>query len=327
VTESSQPAAARYAAHDAAGIAGFSEEDAHRAGLVATELATNLVKHAVGGELLVRGLHGPVVPEVEIIAIDRGPGIAEVGRAMTDGHSTTGTAGTGLGAVRRLSDDFHIYSQRDRGTVALARLRPGRAERSPRPFLEAAAISVPKSGETVCGDAWQVYAHAEGLIALVADGLGHGLPAHEAATAAVAAVDPRRSVDLPELLQTIHAALRHTRGAAVALADIRPRPRVIRFAGVGNVSGVVWGAAAVRRTVSLNGTLGHQARQFREFSYPWEHEAVLIMYSDGLASHWSIDDYPGLRRRDPAVIAAVLYRDFSRQRDDVTVLVARESAQ
>jgi hypothetical protein len=41
-------------------------------------------------------------------------------------------------------------------------------------------------------------------------------------------------------------------------------------------------------------------------------------------SRWSLEDYPGLAARDPAVIAGVLYRDFSRRRDDVTVVVAAE---
>ncbi len=202
VTEPSQPSAARFAAQEAAEAAGFEQEDAHRAGIVATELATNLVKHAAGGgEMLVRPVRSARSAEVEIIAIDRGPGMADVARSLADGHSTAGTSGTGLGAVQRLSDDFDIYSQpgaRHGRPDAAAR---GTGPRGPAPHrLEFAGISIPKAGETVCGDAWQVHHHADGAFAFVADGLGHGLQAGEASSAAIGAVDTRnesRCGDLP----------------------------------------------------------------------------------------------------------------------------------
>jgi hypothetical protein len=123
----------------------------------------------------------------------------------------------------------------------------------------------------------------------------------------------------------MHDGLRHTRGAAAAVAEISIGARLLKYAGVGNVSGAIYRAGATRYAVSLNGTLGHEVRQFREYSYPWGPDALFVMFSDGLASHWSLDDYRGLRLRHPAVIAAVLYRDFSRQRDDVTVVVGREA--
>jgi len=52
---------------------------------------------------------------------------------------------------------------------------------------------------------------------------------------------------------------------------------------------------------------------------------VLIQHTDGLGTHWDVDRYPGLLGRSPSLIAAVLYRDFNRGRDDVTVLVASEA--
>jgi hypothetical protein len=75
--------------------------------------------------------------------------------------------------------------------------------------------------------------------------------------------------------------------------------------------------------VSHNGTVGHQMRRVQEFVYPWPAEALVILHSDGLATQWRL--LPGLAARDPALIAAILYRDFRRGRDDVTVLVARRS--
>lgn len=325
VTERSQPAAARASARELAGRAGFDAADSHRVGLVATEMATNLVKHTHGGEVLLSIVATGAPPEIELIAIDRGPGIADLHRSLTDGHSTAGSPGTGLGAIQRLSDDFDIYSTVGRGTVVLARLRKNRAARSGQRAFDIEGVSVAKPGEEVCGDNWSAEYGLDEAYVIVADGLGHGLGAADAANAAITASSARAFTGSTAVLEAVHDGIRHTRGAAVAVAVIERRSQVLKFAGVGNISASVHGNGTIRHAVSHNGTLGHQARYFREYAYPWTPGALLVMHSDGLTSHWSLDTYPGLRARRPAIIAALLYRDFSRQRDDVTVVVARET--
>ena len=323
VVEASQPSLVRSTVRTLADRAGFQETDSYRAGIVATELATNLVKHSTGGEVLVRAV-ADAVPEVELIAIDRGPGIADVSAALTDGHSTAGSSGTGLGAIRRMSDDFDIHSTMHHGTVVWARVRAGRVPAPREPFA-IAGISVAQAGEVECGDAWAVQRRPASVVALVADGLGHGHFAAEAASAAIESLHTGTYRDCARALEAVHSGLRHTRGAAAAILEIDLSRSVVKFAGVGNVSGVLLMSDGVRRqTVTHNGTLGHQATHFREYSYPWDRQGLLVMHSDGLVSHWSLDSYPGLRARHPAVVAGVLYRDFSRGRDDVTVVVGRE---
>jgi serine phosphatase RsbU (regulator of sigma subunit) len=162
------------------------------------------------------------------------------------------------------------------------------------------------------------------VIALVVDGLGHGHFAAQAANAAVDAIHHGTHRDCASTLEAVHESLRHTRGAAGAVAELDWSARTLKFAGVGNISGVVIGEQTVRQTVSHNGTLGHQATHFREYSYPLDRGWLVVLHSDGLASHWSLDGYRGLRARHPAVIAAALYRDHNRGRDDVTVVVGRE---
>jgi anti-sigma regulatory factor (Ser/Thr protein kinase) len=326
VTEASQPGAARAAIHELAEVGGFSDLDVHRAGLVATELATNLVKYGQSGELLLRLSRRAPTPELEVISLDRGPGIRDIVRALDDGHSTGGSPGTGLGAVRRMSDDFEIYSQAGKGTAVLARLRGDRRRRQlPGPIVFG-VVSVPKAGELACGDGWRVQSDADRASVLVADGLGHGEKASDAARAAIARFELQPRAELPALLQSIHEALRSTRGAAVAIACVRRGAAVVKYGGVGNISAAVVQNGSVRQGVSHNGTMGHEARRFHEYSYPWSTDALIVMHTDGLASHWSLDEYPGVRQRDLTLIAALLYRDHSRQRDDVTVLAARESA-
>jgi anti-sigma regulatory factor (Ser/Thr protein kinase) len=325
VTESSQPSAARFAARHAAEGAGFSAEESHRAGLVATELATNLLKHAQNGELLVRVVSPPPDGEIELLAIDRGPGIADLQRALVDGHSTSGSPGTGLGAVQRLSEDFDIHSTLGRGTVVLARLRSRRLRDAARGAFRIGAVSVPIAGEHFCGDTWSIQDRRDSLLALVADGLGHGPLAADAARAVSTVFVSQSSWTPAGALGSAHAAVRHTRGAAAAVAEIRPREGVIRFAGVGNVAASIVTNGTIRHAVSHNGTLGHEARYFREYTYPWNADSLLVMHSDGLTRHWSLDAYPGIGRQHPTIAAAVLYRDSRRQRDDVAVLVAQEA--
>jgi len=326
VVDRSQIPGARQAAAAAAQKAGFNETDAHRAGIVATELASNLVKHAaLGGEILVRARAGEV-PEVEILALDRGPGMGDVARSLTDGYSTAGSAGTGLGAVRRIADDFDIYSQTGAGTVIVVRLRPAGSVPPASSTFEVGGVSVPMPGESVCGDAWVSMSDRGRVIVSVVDGLGHGVLAAEAATAAARALTARTHDTPVEGLQTMHEALRHTRGAAATVTMLDLRNAVLNVAGVGNVSVAVVGHGTIRQAVSLGGILGHEVRQFRQYQYPWTAGSLLVMHSDGLQSRWSLDGYPGLRQHHPVTVAAVLYRDFRRGKDDVTVVVGREAA-
>jgi hypothetical protein len=64
-------------------------------------------------------------------------------------------------------------------------------------------------------------------------------------------------------------------------------------------------------------------RRVQQFDLPLPTNALLLLHSDGLATHWNLADYPGLVGRHPGIIAGVLYRDHERGRDDVTVLVVR----
>jgi hypothetical protein len=251
--------------------------------------------------------------------------MSNVARSMADGHSTSGSSGTGLGAVQRLADDFDIYSEAGRGSVVYVRLRARRAPNHNGHVMHIGAVSVPKEGERVCGDGWTVRHGVQGVSALLVDGLGHGTHAAEAAEAAITAFGRERYGDTSHALQAVHDGLRHTRGAAGAIIDVDRGKQTARFSGVGNISCAILHNGVARQTVSNGGTLGHQARHFREYTYPWNDDASFIMHSDGLTSHWSLDGYHGLATRHPTVIAAVLYRDFTRHRDDVTVLVGRRA--
>jgi anti-sigma regulatory factor (Ser/Thr protein kinase) len=305
----------------------FSEERAGSAALIATELGTNLAKHARGGEILIRPLttSDGDAAGIEVLSLDKGPGMPDVALSRRDGFSTAGTLGHGLGTIERQSDQFEVYSQPS-GTAMAARLwrDPSGAPASVHRF-EVGAVHVSKPGESVCGDAWTWRMRPERLAVFIADGLGHGLAAHEAAAAAIQVFAKEHELRPSRLIEDVHAALRPTRGAAVAALVVDLERGTASFAGLGNISGTVLLAAGGRHNmVSHNGTAGHTAARIQEFNYPVPPNSIIVMFSDGLATQWNLASYPGLRQRSAALIAGVLYRDFSRRRDDVTVVVVRE---
>jgi anti-sigma regulatory factor (Ser/Thr protein kinase) len=323
VTESSQVGEARREAARLAALLGFDETGCGKVSLVVTEAANNLVKHARNGLILLQPLEQGAVAGIEILALDQGPGMVDVSRCRGDGFSTAASPGNGLGAIARLADFMDIYSI-PTGTALLARLW----DRCKKPLLlggrmHHAAISLPKQGQDVCGDAWAVQEDSQRTLLMIVDGLGHGPLAAEAARTAVRAFRNNASLGTADILQTIHAALRSTRGAAVAVAAVDFDAQEVRFAGAGNIAGTVLVNGGSRSLVSHNGIVGHEVRKFQEFSYAFPPTATLVMHSDGLATRWNLNAYPGLVARDPALIAAFLYRDFQRGRDDVTVLVAQ----
>jgi len=315
---------ARRRSADLARSLGMGDVDAGRLALVVTEAATNLVKHAKGGEIFLRALQRSGAAGVDMLAIDSGPGIRSVAEALQDGFSTGGTPGTGLGAIARAASHFDLYSS-SAGAVVLAQIWPADMVWPPDAFV-IGGITVPHPGESVSGDAWAVQCGAEGAWVLVVDGLGHGALAAEAAQAAVVAFGKRRGAAPAQMLEDIHRALRPTRGAAVAVAALDRGRGLLRFAGLGNISGAIVSAGKSRSLVSHHGTAGGNARRFQEFTYPWSAGDLLVLHSDGLGSHWTLDGYPGITQRHPALIAALLYRDHRRGSDDTTVVVMREVA-
>jgi hypothetical protein len=155
------------------------------------------------------------------------------------------------------------------------------------------------------------------------DGLGHGGLAAAAAQEAVRAFADAPAQPPAAMVETLHRRLNHTRGAAVAVAELDPDAGLVRYAGLGNISGTVIGPAARRGMISLPGIAGHQRRQIRQYDYPITPDSIVLMHSDGVVDRWNAADYPGLLSHSPALIAATVLRDAGVRRDDAGVLVAR----
>ena len=323
VSDASGVGAARRLVADFSRRANLDETAAGSAALVVTEAASNIVKHAGKGEILVRPVYSGTTAGIEILAIDTGPGIANLAHSIEDGATTAGSYGIGLGAMRRTADAFDIYTARDQGTV-IAMTIYGRSGTRGNCAVQLGAVCLPMPGETICGDAWALAAGPTQATLLVADGLGHGPLAAEASEMAAGIVVANPALPPGPAMQDIHLAVRATRGAAVAVAQLDLLANRVDFAGIGNIMASIYDKETRRQMVSHNGIVGSNMHRVQEFSQDWLPDSVLLLCSDGLGTRWDLNQYPGLVRHHPSVVAGILYRDFVRGRDDVSVLVIRE---
>jgi anti-sigma regulatory factor (Ser/Thr protein kinase) len=324
VDDPSGVAPARRAAEALAAQQGFDESGRSEVAIVVTELATNLVRHAGGGEVVIRATPGRD-RSVDAIAWDHGPGIANLQQARGDGFSTAGGAGTGLGAIGRLSTSLDLQAPPGHGVVIAARV----GSAAPPPLVDGLALAL--AGQDACGDAWTAVCEGDVVTVLLADGLGHGPDAAAASAAATrevhAGAGPGAGAGAEALMRRAHAAMGSTRGAAAAIARVDLADGSVEFTGVGNVAATIVSGADTKSMASMPGTLGHRVERFRTFTHVLPVGGVLVLHSDGLRNGWSLADSPGLARRDPLVIAAALIRDWERGSDDVSVVALRRDAE
>ncbi len=302
---------------------GFNDVRTGDVGIVVSEIATNLWKHATVGVMGLQVALRDGTPGVRVIASDTGPGMSDLDLSSLDGHSTTGTLGVGLGAVMRLSSDVDVSTVPGRGTVLVADIWPEAAgETVATSGLDIAGVTRPIAGEQLCGDAITARTLNGSHMIMLSDGLGHGPMAADASVDAVSAFHASTTTDAHRVLEAIHTALLGTRGAAVAVATIDESFRTMHFAGIGNVSAFI---VDERRSAALSqpGIVGHPPVRIRPFTLTLRDSAIVVLHSDGVRENWDLDKTPGLTRRSAAVIAASVLRDCGNRPDDASVLVVR----
>lgn len=322
ITEGSQVAAARRVIAELSKFLGFDEEQRANLAISITEAGTNLIKHTQGkgGEIIIFARKELGSVGIEFIALDNGPGIANIDLALTDWYSTTETSGTGLGAIKRLMDEFYIYSYPNKGTVVMARMWLNSGPVLPK--IEYSVINKPKTYEEVSGDNWAIKLDIDPIKALVIDGIGHG---QDAAIPADRAVDIFLSYKAPldKLVAIMDINLRKTRGAVLSMVELFPDQEEINFIGIGNIFNRIITKDNTITLLTLYGTVGYILPTLETRMYKWPSRSLFIMHSDGLQTRWNFTDYPCLINAHPSIIAAVLYRDYNRGRDDIVVMVIR----
>jgi Stage II sporulation protein E (SpoIIE) len=291
---------------------GFDQKDRDRVASAAGEMASCLLRYSRSGRIFVRLVERGDHSGVELLATDSCPG--------SDGMREI----QGVGDIASLSDVFDHYTVPERGTVMMSRLWSGGLVPATNPRFEIGSMIEPITGEEVCGDAWAAEQSRTRLVALVADGLGHGAAAAQASAAAVSAFRRSHEAPVEHIARQIHSALQGTRGAAIGVAEISPGAGLIRFCGIGNISARLMVSDQHKNLISQYGIAGYQARRIRAYEDQWPDGAQLVMHSDGLSQAWDFDGSPGILSHHPQMVASTVMRDAPRATDDALVLALRD---
>lgn len=294
--------------------------------IVVAELTSNLNKHATEGEILVGWFDDKQASYLEIISIDRGPGIHDVQRVIADGYSTSNTLGHGLGSIKRLADEFDMYSLKGWGTIALARIyRKGGPVRKSLRTLKAYPVIISHPQEMLSGDGFVDKSGEKLTKLMLMDGLGHGAEANRAINVAAEAFNQCPFTSPVEILRFLHREVRKTRGLVGLIAVANKAERSLLLAGIGNISAKLFGpAGAVKSVLSYNGIIGHNIpNTMNDVHVPHGQFQELILCSDGLRSRWEMGKYVGIYRCDPSIKAAALYKDFGRTTDDMSAVIIK----
>jgi len=294
-----------------------------RAALIGTEMVQNHLRHAVSGLVAVvaaaRGEH----LGIELVAIDRGPGIPDVATALDAVPGPVGSLGVGLGSIVRLATDVDFDVRLGEGTRIVARVF---ADGAPKE-REIGVYGTPHPGEIVSGDHASYRRVGETIVVTVCDGLGHVRPARDAASAAIEVFDRTAAPAPEEVLRDVHGALGSTRGAVMAVGRLRADH--LSFGGVGNIEGRIVGPRRLVRLGGTSGVLGFPTRgpktalRFAAEDRVLEPGDVLVLTTDGIGSRMSIENDLALLRMHPVVIAQTVLETFGRDNDDALALVVR----
>jgi anti-sigma regulatory factor (Ser/Thr protein kinase) len=305
---------------------GFNEERTGKVDIIVAEIVTNLVKHAGGGQLIVKRIKDQHNGDgIELISIDNGPGIPDLKKMMQDGISTTNTLGHGLGAIQRLSGKCEIYSQKGWGTIILSRIFKLEKDNFKKQLpVEISSLVLPKPGEEVCGDGFFYKQTKEKLKIFLGDGLGHGPEAALAVNTAINEFRHNTEEKPSDVIRTLHQSIRKTRGIVACVAVFSFKDKFWRICGVGNIATRISSFVGTKNYVAHNGIIGHNIpNTMKDQEIPYEPGQNIILASDGIKTKWDLLKYPGIIKSDLSILTAALYKDHTRNSDDASIVVAK----
>lgn len=309
--------------HGIATKAGFGENKVGEIDIVVAEIVSNLVKHGKGGKLLVKLVQQDGIDGIELISIDNGDGMADVSKMVVDGMSTTNTLGHGLGAIKRMSDVFQVYSQKECGTVLLSRIFKEELFYRKKGH-DIRTVVVAKPGEEECGDGFYCIMNETHMRIFLGDGLGHGKEAAMAVNAAIDAFKTCTEESAVETIRTIHSAVRKTRGLVATAAIYDLKQKTWRICGVGNIATRLMNGIETKNCMAYNGIIGYNMpTTMKDHEVPADSGQVLFLCSDGIKTRWDHIRYPAILKYDLSVFASLVFKDFARFTDDMSLAAIR----
>lgn len=297
--------------------------------LVCNEIVTNQNKYADGRGLVQLWEQTGPIPEIHIFALDRGPGIANLPAALSDGFTSGGTLGKGLGTIQRVSDQCDFYTLPDgvspaspwHGLAVWACFRAAKSEQPRRTYqsgvyLRAYHDSV-HNGDHTCIDSEE----SQRIRWIHLDGLGHGEEAAQTVRDTCHAWDSELST--AESLTRLSKLLQGSRGAVAISCSVDFDSGSGEVSGVGDMSAWLIGNSSRRSLNFAPGILGHSHRHFESIRFEMPRHGLLLTASDGIRKSWEIGTFPGLWRTHPQLIAFFLGEVIGRNNDDRSIIALR----
>ncbi len=292
--------------------------------IIISEMTSNLNKYGNAGELLVGVVNVREKTYLEILCIDSGIGMSDPLRMVTDGHTSSTSMGIGLGSIKRLSDYFELYSQKDWGTIILSRILLSSAVFAKTSVDHVRPLIIKMPGEVVSGDGTCYKSDSEYFYILVADGLGHGQLANLAVNEAAQAFNSSREHLPSKIIRAIDDKIRKTRGIVATVAVYHFASKKWKVAGVGNIMTKFYSYLGSKNVMSYNGIVGHTLpNTINDHEVDGAHYPQAVFCSDGIKSKWDLAKYPHILRYDLSVQTAALYKDYARHTDDMSVVIAK----
>ncbi len=304
---------------------GFSEKQIEELVIVAKELATNIIKHAKSGKMILSELSEKSKQGVCLETLDSGPGIADIEFSIADGVSTTGSLGVGLGTVNRIMDELEISSQigNQSGTRVFAlKWKRGNdtAESCP---LDIGVASRPHPRMAVNGDAYYIKKYGSKVLLSVIDGIGHGQFAHRASSKARRYLESHYEQPLELLFRGVNRECRATRGVVMALVRIDWKLGTMQHASLGNIETRLLGAEQSPRFMTKRGIIGQKLNIPHVTEHKWQENYILTLFSDGIQSHWNWNDFDTKINSSSDDLCRTIIRKLSRDNDDATILIIK----
>jgi anti-sigma regulatory factor (Ser/Thr protein kinase) len=326
ISNQAEVVAIRRIAKDIAHDIGFDEVTRTEISLVVSELASNIIKYAPRGSVTLTPLCENNREGLMIEAEDDGEGFNQH-TSIQDGISTSGTLGVGLGAVNRLMDEFDILQREDStGTRIVCKrwLHDNSNIAGEHCPFDFGVISRPKPGESANGDSYVIKQTKTGSLVAVIDGVGHGILASQAASAARQYIERHAESSLLDIFKGVDRACAATRGVVMAIAVFDWHKNVFRFASVGNIEvSVFHGHREKPKFIVRRGIIGKHAPQPVIIENEWHQGDMLALHSDGLSTHWSWQDFIQYADYPAQVIAENIYNANQKDHDDATILIVK----
>ncbi|MGV9204241.1 MAG: ATP-binding SpoIIE family protein phosphatase [Promethearchaeia archaeon] len=308
----------------------FKEKEIEEIAIVVSELANNLISHTdIGGTLILKEIKRGKTRGIEIVSIDRGPGIYNSEGVLEDGYSTKDSLGIGLGAVRRLMNDFIIQNKNKKKsnpikTKIITRKYKSiniETEQILNIDLKFGVFSRSKVGERYNGDGYFIKHFDDKILFSVIDGLGHGKKAYEVSEKVKNCLKIHYRKDLDSLISVIHKNLKRTRGAAACFALFDKIKLNLKYISIGNIQMRIYNGNEYKTLLNFNGTLGVALRSYSVNKIGWKKGNLIIANSDGIASQYKLPHNYLFAEQHPMKIAKLVFDKYGKEHDDATVLV------